>query len=128
MEHKTCRLLDRMVALKVLKWVEWEGPQGFKCIGDRACGGHRSVPYFSSSIEDAWQIVSLLNEEKRNITIAHSPVTDRWLVQFLSKRKPDGGFESGETGSAEHPDVCVAICLAALQVAGVPKSDMSEFL
>lgn len=66
----------------------------------------------------AGEVVERMNAKPRNISIAHSPITDMWLVMFLSYRREDNTFNVNDGGTAEHKDPRVAICLAAIRAVG----------
>lgn len=73
----------------------------------------------STNYRDAMDVVVRMGKQPRNISIAHSPVTDRWIVMFLSYRKTDGSFVVAEDGTHEDRSLPVAVCTAALRSVGV---------
>lgn len=73
-------------------------------------------PDFTSSIADAWQLVEKINgKDSRNISISHSPCSDKWTVMFLAYRKRGTStFVVNRDAHAEAATAPLAITIAAL--------------
>ena len=134
--------LDLMVAREVCGWVPYtrEGDDftilhpdcGDAPVAEPAgCSGvfHKSnrtnishwafpIPPYSRDIAAAWSVRAQLCRNPRNFSLAFSPISNKWLCQFLAERLPDGKFCVSHGGSAEHESECVAICHAALRAVG----------
>jgi hypothetical protein len=126
------RELDQEVAEKVLGWKRWEHPDkilyivaptekrdryGIPCHWKQAhpetppfCDTRRWVPFFSTRIEDAWQVVEYLGPDREGVQFQLNHLHDgRWLASF-------GVMEpAGDGIGATAPE---AICRAALAYVG----------
>lgn len=75
-----------------------------------------SVPAYSSSIEDAWEVVSKLTKDQWNFEIGFSEADGECRVKFHGQGIGELGYHEEVGGLKFLPH---AICLAALKAMGV---------
>lgn len=124
------RTLDALVAERVMRWTKadregmgWgSGPVVWYTNDEESPTFQGFEP--TSDIGDVWKVVAKMNERPRNISLTHSPFTDKWTALFMSFREPDGSFVVGVSGEACDKEAPLAICLAALRAVGVTAEEI----
>ena len=120
---KPGRKLDSLIATKVMGFhsVGFHdgagGPSGPWVYKGPAQSPYRRLPYYSTRIEDAWEIVEIMNMRGWKLELVYSEYFDENTggadVTFVCKSQARGKF------STSNETIPYAICLAALKAMGV---------
>jgi hypothetical protein len=108
---KAGRELDRLVAEKVMGWKVEYGELGHEHFTEN--GEIKFLPFYSTNISDAWQVVEKLKLEFICKVIGLTNDHKDWFCSFT----PIG---LGAYGNAAYAETApLAICLSSLKVKGV---------
>ena len=120
--------LNRMVGVKVFGWLVLESEDGEPATWNTRrvtlldCQYHNtplsSGPNFSTEIAAAWEVRAAMKERGWNLNI--DDYGNRVRANFSKDMLYDW------RNNREHINECVAICIAALAVCGVPESEIQE--
>lgn len=124
---KAGRELNALVAVHVTKdYAPTDSPykdspyRWFTCVSSGAVVSDVTIPYYSSEIADAWQVVENLVELGYATSIEQGYLSKVWLVSLTKYQdtKDDSAIYRGTSvrGAETAP---LAICLAALEAVGV---------
>lgn len=119
MKHEAGRELDVEVAEKVMGWKEVSlidgGVPGTRMMGRPPLEPTHiyGVPYYSTEITDAWEIVEKL--KKKNYTFKLEENSSGWVARFYLTQYIQGNNHTIQAARANSDSAPLAISLAALK-------------